>query len=317
MTTITIREQSNHTQNKYQATVSFNKDEFPCTINNPCTNEQASDLEWYFKKYPHISDDEDQENEKKAKSIAASIKECGIQLFEQVFCNRTLTRRYDQEKRASIQCIEIIGSPAFHSLPWETLHDPDESQPLALDIPIIRQYTSATKVLNVRQSPIINLLIVTARPHRENDIDYRAISRPLVNSLRQASLRVNINILRPGTYRALKNHLSECQNGYYHIIHLDVHGALEGNKSFVYLDSAEPENRAAPIEATQLAQLLVQHQIPITILNTCESGKQVGLTETSLSGKFMEAGMPLVLAMRYRVTDGAATYENLVSTFIR
>jgi energy-coupling factor transporter ATP-binding protein EcfA2 len=117
---------------------------------------------------------------------------------------------------------------------------------------------------------------------------------------------VNITILRPSTYRALKNHLSDRQNGSYHIIHLDVHGALQGNKSVVYLESAEADHKADPIEATQLAQLLVQHQIPITILNTCESGKQVGLTETSLSGQFMEAGVPLVLAMRYTVTLGAA-----------
>lgn len=266
------------------------------TINNPYTNEQVFDLEWYFKEYPHALDDEDED---KAKSVAASIKKCGRQLFEQVFCKKAL-RRYDQEKQAGIQCIEIIGSPAFHSLPWETLHDPDDLQPLALNIPIVRQYTSATKVLNVRQSPIINLLIVTARPHREKDIDYRAISCPLVESLHQAKLRVNITILRPSTYRALKDHLNS-RDGYYHIIHLDVHGALQGDNSFVYLDDSK-------IEATQLAQLLVQHQIPITILNTCESGKQVGFTETSLSGKFMEAGMPLVLAMRYRVTVGAATF---------
>ncbi|MDM8563022.1 CHAT domain-containing protein, partial [Candidatus Marithioploca araucensis] len=297
MTTITIREQSNN-QNEYKATVSFNRDDLSsCTINNPCTDKQVSDLEWYFKEYPHALDDEDED---KAKSVAASIKKCGRQLFEQVFCNRALTRRYDQEKQVGIQCIEIIGSPAFHSLPWETLHDPDDLQPLALNIPIVRQYTSETRVLNVPQSPIINLLIVTARPNRENDIDYRAISRPLVESLRQAKLRVNITILRPSTYRALKDHLSTRQ-GYYHIIHLDVHGALQGDNSFVYLDDSK-------IEATQLAQLLVQHQIPITILNTCESGKQVGITETSLSGKFMEAGMPLVLAMRYRVTVGAAIF---------
>ena len=305
MTTITIREQPNNTQNEYQATVSFNKDEFQCTINNPCTNEQLSDLEWYFKEYPHDPDDEDKE---RAKSVAASIKKCGTQLFEQVFCNRALTRRYDQEKQAGIQCIEIIGSPAFHSLPWETLHDPDDLQPLALNIPIIRQYTSVTKVLNVQPSAIINLLIITARPHREKDINYRAISRPLVESLRQAKLRVNITILRPSTYRALKDHLST-RLGYYHIIHLDVHGALlEKNKSVIYLESAEADHRADPIEATQLAQLLVQHQIPITLLNACESGKQVGLTETSLSGQFMEAGVPLVLAMRYTVTLGAATF---------
>ena len=128
MTTITIREQPNNTRNEYQATVSFNKDEFPCTINNPGSNEQLSDLEWYFKKYPHAIDDEDQE---RAKSVAANIKKCGTQLFEQVFCDRALTRRYDQAKNTGIQYIDIIGSPAFHSLPWETLHDPEGLQPLS------------------------------------------------------------------------------------------------------------------------------------------------------------------------------------------
>jgi hypothetical protein len=147
--------------------------------------------------------------------------------------------------------IEIIGSPAFHSLPWETLYDSKTSQPLALDIPIVRQYTSETKV-ELHKTPIINLLIVTARPHRENDINYRAISRPLVESLRQAKLRVNINILRPCTIRALQDHLSTQPKGYYHIIHLDVHGALQGDKSVVFLESAEENNRADPIEASQV-----------------------------------------------------------------
>jgi len=293
MTTITIREQNNNDTNNYQATVSFNNDEFQCRITNPCSSKQLVDLDWYFKEYSDPDEDYD-----RAKSVACSITKCGQQLFKQVFCDKAL-RRYDREK-SSIQCFNIVGSPAFHSLPWETLYDPDDSQPLALDIPIIRQYTSETKV-DLHKAPIINLLIVTARPHREKDINYRAISRPLVESLRQAKLRVNINILRPSTIRALQDHLSTLDKGYYHIIHLDVHGALQGDKSVVFLESAE-------VEATQLAQLLVQHQIPITILNACESGKQVGISETSLSGKFMEAGMPLVLAMRYTVTVTAATF---------
>ncbi len=57
MTTITIREQSNHAQNEYKATVSFNKDEFPCTVKNPCTNQQVYDLEWYFKEYRDPEDE--------------------------------------------------------------------------------------------------------------------------------------------------------------------------------------------------------------------------------------------------------------------
>ncbi len=137
MTTITIREQSNNAQNEYQATVSFNKDEFQCTINNPCTNEQLSDLEWYFKEYPHDPDDEE-----RAKSVAARIKKCGTQLFEQVFkSDYELSARYREAQKQIIHgkelLIEIIGSPAFHSLHWETLNDPQTSQPLAFDIHLL------------------------------------------------------------------------------------------------------------------------------------------------------------------------------------
>jgi hypothetical protein len=80
MTTITIREQSYHDQNNYQAIVSFNHDEFQCTITNPCSSEQLADLEWYFKEYNDPDEDLD-----RAKSVAASIKKCGTQLFDQVF----------------------------------------------------------------------------------------------------------------------------------------------------------------------------------------------------------------------------------------
>ncbi|RKZ52889.1 MAG: hypothetical protein DRQ99_32165, partial [Candidatus Parabeggiatoa sp. nov. 3] len=57
MTTLIIREQPNNAQNEYQATVSFNKDEFPCTVKNPGTNQQVYDLEWYFKEYRDPEDE--------------------------------------------------------------------------------------------------------------------------------------------------------------------------------------------------------------------------------------------------------------------
>ena len=79
-------------------------------------------------------------------------------------------------------------------------------------------------------SPTINLLVVTARPFGKGDVGYRTISQPLVETLRKAKLPVKVDILRPGTYEALENHLQEISNehgvGYYHVIHFDVHGAV-------------------------------------------------------------------------------------------
>jgi hypothetical protein len=118
MTTITIEE-----QNQYQAIVSFNKDRFDkCSITNPCSSKQLADLDWYFKEYNDPDEDLD-----KAKSVAASIKKCGTQLFDQVFkSDYELYARYREAQKQVIHgnelLIEIIGSPAFHALPWETLH---------------------------------------------------------------------------------------------------------------------------------------------------------------------------------------------------
>jgi hypothetical protein len=299
----TIREQPHDSQNEYKAIVIFNhEDELSsCTIRTHRFNVQVADLEWYFDEYTQDAEDEDRANQ-----VTASLKEYGQELFKQVFCGDAL-RRYDSEK-TGIQCVEITGSPAFHSLHWETLYDPNEQQPLVLDIPIIRKYLSKTRVKleSFESSPTINLLIVAARPdHKEIEIKHRTISRPLVESLRQAELWVKIDIVRPATYRALRDHLAK-KTGYYHIIHFDVHGKLQDKQAFLLFES-DKDNEPEPIEATQLAKLLVRHQIPITILNACESGKQVGITETSLSGQFMQAGMPMVLAMRYTVTADAAT----------
>jgi len=397
MTTITIKEKSHNSQGEYEAIIAFNHEgEVPCTFTDPFSAEQAAELDWYFSQYVKGSF-EKEKADARAKIIADEIKNYGKQLFSDIFeKNPSLLKRYAKINRAEL-ALEISGSPAFHTLHWETLHDPDEPQPLALDIPIIRKYTEFAP-LEIPETPTINLLIVTARPFGKRDVNYRSISGPLVASLRQIDerkLRVKMDILRPGTYHALTEHLASQPKGHYHIIHFDVHGALlthaqlqqgcqekrysyenlktftnhntfanariccfgnevrfpetqvrvSGNplrsipetnielakvlnqQPFLFLETGQ-DQQSEPIPAQTLAHLLRSYQIPLVILNACESGKQVGLTETSLSGQFMQAGIPMVLAMRYTVTASAAIlfmpvlYENLfakqdVTTAIR
>jgi tetratricopeptide (TPR) repeat protein len=66
------------------------------------------------------------------------------------------------------------------------------------------------------------------------------------------------------------------------------------------------EGQADPVEAGELADLLQIHQIPAMVLNACQSGMQVGDTETSLGARLMAAGAQVVLAMGYSVTVSAA-----------
>ncbi|MCP5082036.1 MAG: CHAT domain-containing protein, partial [Alphaproteobacteria bacterium] len=128
--------------------------------------------------------------------------------------------------------------------------------------------------------------------------------------------------------------------GYYHIIHFDLHGALmtyaqfegvlkaeanadchtyqmprygrseirayEGQQAFLAFEGEEI-GRSDLAEAGEIADLLMHHQIPIAILNACQSGKQVGERETSLASRLLQSGVKTVLAMGYSVTVTAAT----------
>ncbi|MGB0387391.1 MAG: tetratricopeptide repeat protein [Ardenticatenaceae bacterium] len=334
MTLITIRETSNN-----QATVSFDRQgEFSITVCDPFSSKEEERLEWYFERWPQFPFVQ----QVKAQSAAQSVLSYGERLFEQVFkADFGLYGRYSQARRAGGSGLrfEIVGSPEFQRLHWEALKDPELPRPFVLDALMVRcVLTPAVIEAKSQRSPTINLLLVVARPSGGRDVGFRTISRPLVESLREIRQPVRIEILRPGTYKALLEHLRAVRDehgvGFYHIIHFDLHGALmtheqieqgikvdrylyqqrfgradlpryEGQKAFLFFE-AEQEGQADPASASEVAHLLIQHQIPIAILNACQSGKQTGTSESSLASRLMTAGVQTVLAMAYSVTVSAA-----------
>ncbi len=342
MPLISIRERGSSAQNENPVVVIDNI-EYPLSgALTPPFNEQAEkQLEWYFEdhlRFPFT-------NQVRAQTTAESIKPYGETLFNQLFDDRRAYARYKTALQGGIAnlAFEIAGSPEFQQYHWEALKDPDLPQPFALQSSFVRRNLSPREIeANVRTSPTINVLVVTARPGVARDVGYRTIARPLVESLRQAAVPVAIDLLRPGSYAALVAHLEAKQDqqgaGYYHVIHFDLHGGLltfdqfdtldkqletsqltfqaqrygrgklaryDGFKAFLMLESGA-SGIADPVEATELANLLLTHQIPIAILNACQSGKQIGATETSLGSQLMSAGMQMVLAMGYSVTVSAA-----------
>ncbi len=331
MALIRIQECSEQT-GIFQAKISFNQGlEYEVIVRDPFSKEEEERLEWYFEehvKFPFT-------DQVKVQEAATSVIKYGEMLFTQIFSSEPqILSEYKTTTKAGLHLvqIEILGQPSFHMLHWETLKDPELSLPLALQATIVRKNLSHQIVYtNACLSPTINLLVVTARPHGKQDIGYRTISRPLVGSLRQDRLPVKIDILRPGTYKTLETHLREVTNkygiGYYHVIHFDVHGAVlpyseirhllhkrygrdklqsyEGMKAFLFLEG-EKDNTADPLEATELAKLLIAYHVPIAILNACQSGKQAGENEASLASHLMQSGIQMVLAMGYSVTVTAA-----------
>ena len=346
MTTIQVREREGATTGP-NAGLSFNGEpEYPITISDPFSPEEEALLEWYFEEhlqFPFVKQVD-------AARATASVTSYGEKLFAQVFADRDAYARYKGAVQAGLESLRfaVVGTPQFHGFHWEALKDPQLEQPLVLQSLMVRKKLKSPPPVRaqMRPSPTINLLLVTARPHGARNVGYRTISRPLVEGLRQAGLRVEIEIVRPGSYAALVDHLESAQarhgTGHYHVVHFDVHGALlthqelqlgaaanrflyqarygrkditayEGAKAFLFLESKAPE-QADPVEAGELANLLITHQLPVVVLNACQSGKQlkerlgkqVEVSETSLGSRLMQAGAQVVVAMGYSVTVTAA-----------
>ncbi|MEI3652409.1 MAG: tetratricopeptide repeat protein [Dolichospermum lemmermannii FEM_B0920] len=301
MSVITIREQQ-QTATGFAASLSFGDGEYDIIITDPFTPQEERELEWYFEEwlvYPIV-------DTVKAERAKNSVKTYGEKLFDQVFQDKKAYSKYQQLKNNLSQVqIEIVSkTPEFQGLHWEALQDPDFPRPLAIDCVMLRKsVNSAVGSVNLPTSPVINLLVVVARPDEEKDVGYRTISRPLLELIENGQLRVNVELLRPGTYQALSQHLEAKGANFYHIIHLDMHGALltceqvekpsavnrylfkgrygrddlqpfDGVKAFLAFEG-ENQGKVDLVEASELAALLTGKGIPVCILNACQSGKQV------------------------------------------
>lgn len=318
---------------------------FPAKIIPPFNADEEQRLEWYFEEHlrlPFIG-------EINAKEAAESIGRYGEALFDQLFADRKAYAGYLALRERGIGALrfEIVGSAGLHRLHWEALKDPELPAPFALDAVMVRRSRrSQTQPAAPKPASTINLLVVTARPGGGADVGYRTITRPLVEGLRQAKLRVDVDIVRPGSYRALSEALGRAGAGHYHVVHFDLHGSVltysqlemlfrqgrvnpltsdarfgrgeippfRGTRAFLFFEYEMPpeagneagKNSADPVEAAEVAALLLAHQVPIVILNACQSGKQAGADEASLAERLVEAGVQTVLGMRYSVTVSAA-----------
>lgn len=70
------------------------------------------------------------------------------------------------------------------------------------------------------------------RKCKPRDPDPSLISEPLLEAIAQlsGSIDVRLEICRPGSWSALKNLLRDKENGYYDLVHFDMHGEIDESK---------------------------------------------------------------------------------------
>ncbi|MCP4689748.1 MAG: CHAT domain-containing protein, partial [Desulfobacterales bacterium] len=164
-------------------------------------------------------------------------------------------------------------------------------------------------------------LLVTARPY-ENDVQYRSISRLLVELIEERDLPARVHVLRPPTFDSLRDHLRENPN-FYHILHFDGHGAYaesrpEPDSGFTFrgregrLVFENEKGDPKEVHAEQLSALLREHAIPTVVLNACQSGmidQRARDAFASVASSLIQSGVRGVVAMAYSLyVTGAQTF---------
>lgn len=248
---IQVIEKAETALGQFQIELWIGDNKFEVLLNNPHTPKVEQNLEWYFEEYlnePYTASTRVQRERQR-------IVDYGQDLFNQLFADPVAKYIYQQALQAGsfdhliFEISSAESSIAFQGILWETLRDPDfaEAPLVAKGAAFFRK--SVKKALlpsKVNEHPEINLLIVSARPSEENDVDYRTVQRPIIDLIRRKpNLRINPFILRPGTFKALKEHLASVKSGFYHIVHFDLHGEVmtfadldrertKGNYRFAY-----------------------------------------------------------------------------------
>ena len=316
-------------------------------LKNPNNKKIEDHLDAYFEEYINKPFDT-----AIAKASIEIIEKYGLDLYCQIFEKFENILEEAEFKNREIE-IKIIGqSPSFQSIYWESMRKNLTGLPFSLKHTIYRQSKKilSEELISKITHPNINLLIVTARPKLENDVNYRTIQRPLIELINHSNLPIKPYILRPGSFEAFIEHLNSVGPDYYHIIHFDLHGELYGfyeyneifedvikatdlenhlsfitkerfrqaKKPFVLFESNEYQlskfiknsnsyKGFVPVEASQLAQTIKSFNIPIVILNACNSARQNSTyKETSLGNILVKNGISLAIAMRFSITVTAS-----------
>ncbi|GAA1575670.1 hypothetical protein GCM10009827_116890 [Dactylosporangium maewongense] len=329
MTVIRVEERHRTEDGTFAARVSFTGGgEYDVEITDPGSESRERRLAWYFEEhlqFPFLDRD-------LAKDAVEQLDAYGTELFGQVFTGRCGERYRELARRAFDGCrLEVSGSAAFHRLHWEALRDPELPVPLVVRMPLARRVAAQPQGFELPpQRSTLNILVVTARPDGAKDVGYRTLSRPLLDGMRRADRPVVVDLVRPGTWPALREHLRQVSkahgNGFYQVVHFDVHGsvaefadlekgrradrflfgspAFEGKRAFVFFETAT-EGKAEPVSAADIAALLAEHRVPVVVLSACQSAKEP-VSEASLAQRLVEAGVPVAVGMAYSVTVTAA-----------
>ncbi|MFD3927307.1 tetratricopeptide repeat protein [Streptomyces sp. NPDC058614] len=261
--------------------------------------------------------------------VEAELPKWGGQVFEAVFGSGPARDAYTRA-RARGGPVEIVvrsGAAEYLGLPWELMTDPERPTPVALDDQVVvsrRLPTAALGDVFTVGGSRLRVLMVISRPQGTADVGYQMIARPLLRRLEAVRGQVDLVVLRPPTLEHLQEVLGEAREAGepFQIVHFDGHGvfgqapvSVSGSGRPVMFQRPGPQGMLAfekasggsdLVPAGRVAQVLKQAQVPVVVLNACQSAVMGSQVEAAVATRLLQEGAGAVVAMAYSVYAVAA-----------
>ncbi|MGW8375334.1 tetratricopeptide repeat protein [Streptomyces sp. ODS28] len=268
-------------------------------------------------------------------SVLAAIEQVGVDLHRQLILPPVGSSGWSdctEDACAGVDEVVVVGPREFQDLPWELLRASVSSRPFALSVPVTRQLAAGdTAGEPGAVGPLQEIVLCVARPFGSADIGHRSVAGPLAALIADQAAHCRLSVVRPGTFRALEDHLSRARDrlseGARFAVHFDVHGIVatskeivqgvrrgiyrgaptpdgdETNRTVAYLlFESSGERGAHPVPDTAVVGLLERSPCPaVIVLNACESAA----AGASLAYDLASTVTPTVVAMTYKVTESA------------
>ncbi|KAB5578599.1 hypothetical protein GE09DRAFT_556579 [Coniochaeta sp. 2T2.1] len=307
-------------------------------VTDPLTPDQTSTCRWYLEQYVQSSPFAGG----KAREAEMHLKEYPLRLLSQLPLRRILRPHLEvaayQLADSVLLSIEVIedeegrSANSIHGLLWETLEDSELWDHPSWEVVVHRSIKPCTSDAGSnphRISPFkcgngkseFNVLLVVARdlthnPSLYSDVDASVATNALLQIQKglgetNGKIQLNVEIVRPGTLAAFREHLQRAGNGYFHLVHFDMHGRVGLRKgtaskaAFLYFsDPKSQETR--PVPGHSVASILGKHNVPFAVLNSCESARASTADDANIAAQFLKHGVRGTIGMPFKIASSAA-----------
>lgn len=283
----------------------------------PLTDEELAELRWYLEQYWVWPSGPDYA---RAQELESQLEPMGRRLWASLFnhadASRVAQQFMDAADGPKLLTIDAVD-PRVLRLPWELLADEDGHVFNASPSIVVRRRLH--KVKQAKQAPLslpLRVLMVISRPDGVGFIDPRSSAVALLDALASLGDQAQVEFLRPPTVKALTARLSDPDQPPVHVVHFDGHGIYDERVGLGYLLFENDDHGRDAVNANRLGTLLNQANIPLMVLDACQTGDAGDLNAfTGVAARLIKSGVGSVLAMNYSVL--VETTRRLTAVFYR